>query len=78
MLYLLLAIFAPMFARYDFAAQNAKAMNKWPSLEHIFGTDPFGRDLFCFLVQISYINIRKEQINSKPMHHQPTHMSHTN
>jgi len=44
--YLLLAIFAPMFSRYDFAAQNAKAMNQWPSWEHLFGTDQAGRDLW--------------------------------
>lgn len=45
-LYLLLAIFAPVFARYDFASQNAKAMNQWPSEEHLFGTDQAGRDLW--------------------------------
>lgn len=45
-LYVLLAVFAPMFSRYDFAAQNAKAMNQWPSWEHLFGTDQAGRDLW--------------------------------
>jgi ABC-type dipeptide/oligopeptide/nickel transport system permease subunit len=30
-LYVLLAIFAPILSPYDFAAQNAKAMNQWPS-----------------------------------------------
>ncbi len=45
-LYLLLAIFAPVFARYDFSSQNAKAMNQWPSWEHLFGTDQAGRDLW--------------------------------
>lgn len=45
-LYLLLAIFAPMFSRYDFASQNAKAMNQWPSWDHLFGTDQAGRDLW--------------------------------
>lgn len=45
-LYILLAVFAPIFTRYDFAAQNAKAMNQWPSLTHLFGTDQAGRDLW--------------------------------
>lgn len=45
-LYLLLAIFAPMFSRYDFSSQNAKAMNQWPSWDHLFGTDQAGRDLW--------------------------------
>ncbi len=45
-LYLLLAAFAPVFSRYDFASQNAKAMNQWPSWDHLFGTDQAGRDLW--------------------------------
>ncbi len=45
-LYLLLAIFAPIFSRYDFASQNAKTMNQWPSWDHLFGTDQAGRDLW--------------------------------
>jgi oligopeptide transport system permease protein len=45
-LYVLLAIFAPILSPYDFAAQNAKAMNQWPSAQHIFGTDQAGRDLW--------------------------------
>jgi oligopeptide transport system permease protein len=45
-LYLLLAIFAPMFSRYSFAAQDAKTMNQWPSAQHLFGTDQAGRDLW--------------------------------
>ena len=45
-LYVLLAIFAPILSPYDFASQNAKAMNQWPSAQHIFGTDQAGRDLW--------------------------------
>ena len=41
----LLAIFAPIVAPYDyFSAVGAK--NLGPSLQHLFGTDQYGRDVF--------------------------------
>lgn len=45
-IYVLLAIFAPIFSQYDYASQNAKLINQAPSLEHLFGTDQAGRDLW--------------------------------
>jgi oligopeptide transport system permease protein len=42
----LMAIFAPMFSRYDYAAQDIFAVNKGPTAEHLFGTDNLGRDIF--------------------------------
>lgn len=44
--YVLMAIFAPMLSGYDYKAQNAKAVNQTASWEHLFGTDHVGRDLF--------------------------------
>ena len=43
---LLLAVFAPMLSKYEYDAQDFMASNESPSLDHIFGTDMFGRDLF--------------------------------
>lgn len=45
-IYILLAIFAPMFSAYDYKTQNADLMNVAPNAEHIFGTDQAGRDLW--------------------------------
>lgn len=42
----LMAIFAPMFSPYDYAAQDIFAVNKGPSAKHWFGTDTLGRDIF--------------------------------
>ena len=45
-IYVLLAIFAPILSQYDFGQQNAAAKNLKPCAEHIFGTDAAGRDLW--------------------------------
>lgn len=45
-LYVLLAIFAPILSPYDFGQQNAAVKNLKPCAEHIFGTDAAGRDLW--------------------------------
>lgn len=42
----LLAIFGPMFSKYDYSTQNFKVANQGPSAAHWFGTDKFGRDTF--------------------------------
>lgn len=42
----LLAIFAPIISPWKFDDVNTKIANLGPSLEHLFGTDNFGRDLF--------------------------------
>lgn len=44
------AVFAPVIAPYDYAAQDYMALNQGPSLAHIFGTDNFGRDIFSRVV----------------------------
>ena len=45
-LIVLLAVFGPMFSQYEYDAQDFMISNEPPSLEHWFGTDMFGRDLF--------------------------------
>ena len=45
-IYVILAIFAPILSQYDFGQQNAAAKNLKPCAEHIFGTDAAGRDLW--------------------------------
>lgn len=45
-LYILLAIFAPMFSQYDYSTQNVNEMSRSLSSKHWFGTDSLGRDLW--------------------------------
>lgn len=45
-IYVLLAIFAPMLSKYGFDQQDAYAMKQGLSLEHWLGTDSLGRDLW--------------------------------
>ncbi len=40
------AIFADFIAPYEFQEQNIMSAYQTPSVEHLFGTDNFGRDLF--------------------------------
>lgn len=47
---LLTAIFAPLIAPYDPIEQNYNAIQKPPSVSHIFGTDTYGRDVFSRVV----------------------------
>ncbi|MDL2295533.1 ABC transporter permease [Lachnospiraceae bacterium OttesenSCG-928-E19] len=48
-IYVLLAIFAPIFSQFDMAAQDSNAMHQGPSMTHWFGTDGLGRDLWVRL-----------------------------
>ena len=48
-IYILFAIFAPIFSPYDFAKQDANLMNAPVSWKHWFGADSLGRDLFVRL-----------------------------
>lgn len=43
---ILLAIFVPMLSPYGYEDQNLAIKNASPSLEHLFGTDKLGRDIF--------------------------------
>lgn len=43
---ILLAIFGPMLSRYTYDGQNMSNTNAMPSMQHLFGTDKFGRDIF--------------------------------
>lgn len=45
-LFLLMAVFGPLIAPYDYTAQDASARLESPSLQHPMGTDNFGRDVF--------------------------------
>lgn len=43
---ILLCFILPLFMPYKMNDQNYQALNKGPSLKHLFGTDNLGRDLF--------------------------------
>ena len=47
---ILVAIFAPVIAPYDYKAQDYGAMMQAPSSTHLFGTDQFGRDIFSRVI----------------------------
>lgn len=49
-LIILLAVFAPLIARYDVAQINARARLAAPSITYWFGTDNFGRDIFSRII----------------------------
>jgi peptide/nickel transport system permease protein len=49
-LVVLLSVFAPLFAGYDYAEQDLKSYRKAPSAEHVLGTDTFGRDVWSRLL----------------------------
>jgi peptide/nickel transport system permease protein len=44
------AIFAPLIAPYDYLAVDIPNKYLAPSLEHLFGTDQYGRDIFSRVV----------------------------
>lgn len=43
---LLTCLLAPLIAAYDPVAPDLRSINQPPSLQHIFGTDKLGRDVF--------------------------------
>ncbi len=43
---IILAIFVPILAPYEFDTQDMVNRNAMPSLQHFFGTDKLGRDIF--------------------------------
>ena len=46
-LYVILAIGAPMLAKYTFTEMDVNAINALPSFEHWLGCDDTGRDIWC-------------------------------
>ncbi len=48
--FLVLALFGPYVAPYDYQAQDAKLRLQTPSSQHPFGTDQFGRDIFSRII----------------------------
>jgi peptide/nickel transport system permease protein len=46
---LLMAVFAPLLTKYDYAAIDMPNKFQPPSLKHLCGTDDFGRDIFSRL-----------------------------
>lgn len=44
------AVFAPVIAPYDPATQNYEALSQPPSMDHPFGTDNYGRDVFSRVI----------------------------
>lgn len=54
---ILTAVFAPLLTHYDYSKVDMGNKNEPPSAEHIFGTDPFGRDVWCRIVYGSRISL---------------------
>ncbi len=50
LLMVLMAVFAPVIAPYDYAAVSPMEAHMSPCAEHIFGTDNLGRDIFSRIV----------------------------
>jgi peptide/nickel transport system permease protein len=49
-LFVLIAVFAPLIAPYDPVQQSWTSVRRAPSLQHWFGTDESGRDLFSRVI----------------------------
>lgn len=47
---ILAAVFAPLIAPYDYAAQDLANMKCWPCLAHPLGTDDYGRDILSRII----------------------------
>lgn len=47
---ILIAIFAPLLAPYDYAAQDYDNIMVTPNAQHPFGTDQFGRDILSRII----------------------------
>jgi len=58
MILIIVAIFAPLIAPYEYDAQNLKFFLRPPSKEHLLGTDEFGRDVFSRIVYGSRISLQ--------------------
>ena len=50
LIFLVLAVIGPYVAPYDYTAQSAASVLEPPSIQHFFGTDQYGRDVFSRVV----------------------------
>ncbi|MDL2217201.1 ABC transporter permease [Christensenellaceae bacterium OttesenSCG-928-M15] len=57
LLMILIAIFAPLLTSYEYDVIDLKNKNQGPSAEHIMGTDPYGRDVWCRIVYGARISL---------------------
>lgn len=55
--FVIIAIFADRIAPYPYEEQNLQLKLSGPSLEHLFGTDNFGRDVFSRVIYGARISI---------------------
>ena len=55
---ILVAIFAPYIATHNYSSQNLTNRLSAPSLEHFFGTDGYGRDVFSRVVWGSRVSFQ--------------------
>ncbi|MEW9123027.1 MAG: ABC transporter permease [Thermotaleaceae bacterium] len=51
------ALFYPMLSPYSYDGQNIAIQNQGPSMEHWFGTDKFGRDIFIRILYGARISL---------------------
>ncbi|MBN2622487.1 MAG: ABC transporter permease [Acidimicrobiales bacterium] len=54
----LVAIFAPLIAPYGITERTAGSARQSPSLDHLFGTDDIGRDVFSRVVYGARVSLR--------------------
>ena len=55
--FVIIAIIGPFFVPYDPLAQNMAQRLQPPSLQHLFGTDQFGRDIFSRVISGAMIEV---------------------
>ena len=56
-IFLIMALFPALITRFDPDAVDQTAMLKSPSIEHLFGTDNYGRDIFTRCVYATRIDL---------------------
>lgn len=52
-----MTIFYPMVSKYSYMEQNYKIKNLKPSMEHLFGTDGWGSDIFTGVWQATRVSL---------------------
>ena len=53
----LMAIFVPILSPYTYDGMDSSALNQLPTLQHWFGTDKFGRDIFVRVMFGAWISL---------------------